>query len=280
MDLRILRYFIAVYEEKNITAASKICHVAQPSISLAINQLEGTLSHQLFFRHKKGVTPTEAGERLYPLARKLVNEASAIEDSFRKDFVKPELSISLLPTLEFERVGQLIRLFKDNIKDLQLRLVESQEKSDLRIISDVCCKDGDNFIPLWKEHYVLALPLDHFLLLKDEIELNDLHQIPFVERVHCEFRAMYSQVQHEGNLTVDIRAKVTTEEWALQLVKMGIGVCIVPESTIKNRTDIATRKIQELHGLIRLVGVSYPKSDSYSSVMETAIALCNQMSML
>ena len=68
MDLRLLRFFIAVYEEKNITLAAERCCVSQPSISSGIKQLEQELATQLFVRHKKGVNLTDEAHYLYPLA--------------------------------------------------------------------------------------------------------------------------------------------------------------------------------------------------------------------
>lgn len=56
MDLRLLKSFFAVYEEKNITLAAERCFVSQPSISNAIKQLEEELNTSLFVRHKKGST--------------------------------------------------------------------------------------------------------------------------------------------------------------------------------------------------------------------------------
>ena len=72
MDMRELRYFIAVFEECNLTAAAKRSFVSQPSISVAIADLEQELGTTLFIRHKKGVTPTASADDLYPLARRLV----------------------------------------------------------------------------------------------------------------------------------------------------------------------------------------------------------------
>lgn len=54
LDLRLLRFFIAIYEEKNITAAAARCHVSQPSLSAGLRQLEESLGDSLFIRGKKG----------------------------------------------------------------------------------------------------------------------------------------------------------------------------------------------------------------------------------
>ena len=80
MDLRALKYFIAVYEQKSFSGAAKSCFVAQPSISSAISQLRINIKCvQLFTRHARGVAATEHAEKLYPLAKGLHGQADAIK---------------------------------------------------------------------------------------------------------------------------------------------------------------------------------------------------------
>lgn len=59
-DLRALGYFVAAYEERSVTAASRRCFVAQPSISMAIKGLEDALNTTLFERSRQGLAPTPA----------------------------------------------------------------------------------------------------------------------------------------------------------------------------------------------------------------------------
>ena len=68
MDIRELRYFAAVFRERNLTAAAKRCFISQPSISAAITNLEAELGAALFIRHKKGMAPTEAAEQFHAVA--------------------------------------------------------------------------------------------------------------------------------------------------------------------------------------------------------------------
>ena len=72
MDLRSLRYFCAAAEAGSLTAAAERCHVAQPSISNAVAQLEQEFALRLFSRSKKGVTLTPEGEAFYQEAARLL----------------------------------------------------------------------------------------------------------------------------------------------------------------------------------------------------------------
>ena len=65
MDLRRLSCFVAVYEERNMTAAAQRCFVSQPALSASIKQLEQELATPLFQRHKRGVDLTDEAHQLY-----------------------------------------------------------------------------------------------------------------------------------------------------------------------------------------------------------------------
>ncbi len=79
MDLKSLTYFTSVYEKHSFSGAAKACYIAQPSISAAVAQLEQQLNVPLFTRHARGVTATEHGKKLYPLAKQLLGQAVAIK---------------------------------------------------------------------------------------------------------------------------------------------------------------------------------------------------------
>ena len=64
MDIRALRYFVAVFEERNLTAAARRCFISQPSVSAAVQSLEQDLETKLFIRHKKGMSPTAAASSI------------------------------------------------------------------------------------------------------------------------------------------------------------------------------------------------------------------------
>ena len=64
VDLRLLRFFIAIFEENNITSAANRCFVSQPSLSAGLKQLEEELGGQLFERSKKGVKPLDSAHYL------------------------------------------------------------------------------------------------------------------------------------------------------------------------------------------------------------------------
>src|SRR3954469_5840351 len=179
MDMRELRYFAAVFEERAVTAAARRCYVSQPSVTAAIAGLEDELGTRLFIRHKKGVSPTASGDQLYPIARRMLDEAEAVRTLFRTPAPRRDVTIGLMRSLDIRRVLELLRPLT-GAADLHLQLVEADERCDARIISRSLVDDRggrategrrglidrrETFVPLWRERYVVALPPKHELAL-------------------------------------------------------------------------------------------------------------------
>jgi DNA-binding transcriptional LysR family regulator len=265
MDIRELRYFSAVFEERSLTKAAARCFVSQPSISLAIANLEAELGTELFLRHRKGVVPLEAAERLQPIARRIVDEADAARNLFRHGAPKQVLKLGLMRTLDGRRVTALLKPLTAR-EDLKLHIVGPTERADARIVAKSLVGDGEHFLSMWSERYVAALPLTHPLTLKPRLRAADLADIAMIDRCHCEHSALAGR----GGKPREIAAIAETEDWALALVAAGIGVAIVPEGVVHNRNDVAVREIELT--LKRQVGLAYPASRAPSEALKTLIA--------
>jgi LysR family hydrogen peroxide-inducible transcriptional activator len=114
MEIRELRYFAAVYSERNLTAAARHCFISQPSISTAIASLEAELGTTLFIRHKKGVAPTASAEQFHAFARRIIDEADAARNLFRKPLALPALTLGLMRTLDMPRTVALLKPLTGN----------------------------------------------------------------------------------------------------------------------------------------------------------------------
>src|SRR4051812_17892413 len=173
MELRELGYFLAVYEERSVTAAARRSHVSQPSVSEALANLEHELATKLFVRHRKGATPTAAGEQLYPIAQRLVAEARGLPALFHAAPRPRRVVLGLLRSLDLVRIrGLIAALTRDHGLDLQL--VDVDQPSDLRIVSRGMRGEDEVFVPLWDERYVVALPRDHALAGRRAVRLSEL----------------------------------------------------------------------------------------------------------
>lgn len=90
MELRVLRYFLAVAREESITAAADSLHVTQPTLSKQLKELEDELGKQLFIRGNRKITLTEEGLFLRKRAQEIVD----LTDKTENDFLKPDEFVS------------------------------------------------------------------------------------------------------------------------------------------------------------------------------------------
>ncbi len=255
MDLRTLRYFISVYEELNLSAAAKRCLVAQPSISTAIQKLENELERELFIRHSKGVSPTQSGKKFYPYAIKVTADIQSMQKMFQEHLPQVSLKIAIMPFLSGDRVGRIIKQLLETIEDLDLTIVDWNEKADTRIVSSTMVQDNESFHKLWKDEYVLAMPVGHPLSQHQSIKLRQIDGIPFISRTFCDAIDSWNFAIQKQGVNINTKAIFSTEEYALDLVAAGLGISLVPSHSTTFRSDIVTRKVEDVK-LERLVGLA------------------------
>ncbi len=255
MDLRTLRYFISVYEELNLSAAAKRCLVAQPSISTAIQKLENELERELFIRHSKGVSPTQSGKKFYPYAIKVTADIQSMQKMFQEHLPQVSLKIAIMPFLSGDRVGRIIKQLLETIEDLDLTIVDWNEEADTRIVSSTMVQDNESFHKLWKDEYVLAMPVGHPLSQHQSIKLRQIDGIPFISRTFCDAIDSWNFAIQKQGVNINTKAIFSTEEYALDLVAAGLGISLVPSHSTTFRSDIVTRKVEDVK-LERLVGLA------------------------
>ena len=270
MEFRSLRYFVAVYEEHSLSAASRRCFVAQPSISAAIQQLESKLDCQLFLRHSKGVTPTPEGTRLYQHACRILDDIQTVQDAFHDAPRHLPVRLALMPFLSGKREGYIIKSLIRKVPGLDLTLVDTSHESDARIISSTIQKPDEAFHKLWKDRYVLAAPANHPLAKQDSVLLAQLNKLPFISRRPCDIDEAWQFAVQKQGIHLDTKATVRTEEYALDLVAAGLGVSIVPKQSTDGWGGLALLDIADL-SLERVVGLAYDKDKPLPPALLSAI---------
>jgi len=271
MDLRALHYFSKVYEIGSISGAAKACFIAQPSISSSIQQLENELCCQLFFRHARGVKASEAGEQLYPLAKKLLGQADAIKTIFTDNTKKIPVRLGLTKGLGVARMSALLKDFTASIDAMELTLVPPEEPCDAKIIASEEKLQDDTFHPMWQENYALAVPHNHVLAFQKSIELKDLQQQPFIHRTTCSVWPQFVEALQQADIIIDVRAKIQTIDYALGLVSAGLGLALLPlYSETQQNNDISFQPIQGL-ALTRNIGLAYQKQSQVTDLLNFII---------
>ncbi|WP_206485092.1 LysR family transcriptional regulator [Thalassotalea sp. G2M2-11] len=257
MDLKHLNYFIHVYEQQSFSAAAKVCFIAQPSISSAVAQLETEIHQPLFIRHARGVTPTEHGIKLYPLAKQLLGQADAIKSSFKVKANRHSFSLGVTRGLGVKRMSVLLRDFTASQPNIELTLVPQYEQCDARIIIKEELKDGESYHSIWQEDYLVAMPHNHPLSLQESIELHDFDGLAFIQRTPCSAWQSLTDTFTLTGVELDIRAKIQTIDYALGLVRAGLGCALVPaHREIIEQQDLAFKAINGMQ-LTREIVLAY-----------------------
>ncbi|OZM76742.1 LysR family transcriptional regulator [Pseudonocardia sp. MH-G8] len=127
MDLRQLRYFLAVAEERSVTRAAGRLHLTQPPLSAQLTRLEHELGVDLFVRHRRGVDLTEAGRRLAEHARRLLADVEAAAESVRRTGQghSGRLTLAFVPATAWSVLPPLLRRFHAAGPGVELRLLEA-----------------------------------------------------------------------------------------------------------------------------------------------------------
>jgi LysR family hydrogen peroxide-inducible transcriptional activator len=279
MNLRDLKYILAVADTRHFGRAAERCFVSQPTLSGQIKKLEDELGVTLFERTNRSVEITPIGEAVLEHARLLLEQANAIEQVARaqRDPLAGPLRVGAIPTLSPYLMPLILVPLKQRYP--QLRLVLSEEITDalmarlhrheLDAVLVATPEEGADLaqIPLFDEPFWLAHPRAHPIYAKDEITARDLEEIDLLllSEGHC-LTHQVMEVCHladrpqQGEMA-DLRA--ASLETLLQLVGAGFGCTLVPALAIRGgwMTDsgIIARRL-ELPEAYRRVTLVYRRS--------------------
>ena len=138
MDVRQLRYFIAIVEARSFSRAAELLHVAQPALSHHVRTMESDLGVQLLHRGARGVLPTEAGLRLLERAHVVDAEISFLYDHVRGRETRPTGDVRFgMPGTVSEQLGAaLIETARRNYPEIRIRIAEAMSGFVLNWLRD------------------------------------------------------------------------------------------------------------------------------------------------
>jgi LysR family hydrogen peroxide-inducible transcriptional activator len=244
VNLRNLKYTIAVAETRHFGKAAERCFVSQPTLSGQIKKLEDELGVVIFERTKRWVELTPIGGEIIDLARKIVEQTDALTQlaTARQDPLSGPLRVGAIPTLSPYLIPPILKPLKTRCPQLQLVLYEEitdtllqrlrNHQIDIALIATPIGEPDLDAFPLFDEPFWLVHPRNHPLACKDEISPKDLHQLDLLLLAdgHCLAQQVMDvcgwehrpQPQEMG----DIQA--SSLETLLQLVGAGFGSTLVP----------------------------------------------------
>ncbi|OZI13378.1 LysR family transcriptional regulator [Bacillaceae bacterium SAS-127] len=273
MDLRKMRYFITVVQQKNFSKAAEILHVSQPSLSNAIMKLEDEVGFPLLERNTRNVRLTQSGEMMYMRALELINDFDHLKQEMRevKEIGNGQLSLGLIESANYW-LPKVIHRFKADYPQVQIKFsellgVEQVQKSLLNyethavITNQLVSHDDLLTHPIYHERLVLLFHRDSPLAKLEQITMKDLEKEPFIiSTAGFQTRQDILQAFKNEQATPRMMYEIERFETACSLVEEGLGITIIPENYIKNSTfpAVYTRYIHS-EALTRTVYLAYSK---------------------
>jgi DNA-binding transcriptional LysR family regulator len=280
MELRHLRYFVAVAEELHFRRAAERMHISQPPLSEQISQLEDELGSRLLERDRgREVRLTVAGVAFLEEARKILLQvgeaAEAVHRASRGEI--GTLRVGLAPAMAYGVVPMILRQLRADAPMISLQLSELvtplQEKAILDRTLDVgfCYgrlqSDGLAAECIHRERLVLAVPDHHSMANKERVRLAQLESERFITIPRAKSPGLYDhifQTCYKAGLSPRVAQEATQFQTAIGLVCVGMGVALVPESIVALKrdgvkyvpTDVDTPVIETL--MVRLPDEPYP----------------------
>ena len=245
MELRHLRYFIAVAEELNFTRAAEKLHIAQPPLSQQIQHLEAELGFQLFRRTKRTVHLTAAGQVFFEEAGKILQQVDRAIQLGRQTSRGElgQLTIGFVSSSAHNVVPAILQAFRIRCPAVKLELHELTTNEqlqrlrfgqiDIGFVRPPVEEDGINSEIVFREPLIVALPETHPAADRAQVELRQLSTEPFILFPRSQAPGLYDLIvslcQQAGFSPIAAQEAIQMQT-IVSLVAADMGVAIVPAS--------------------------------------------------
>src|ERR1700686_5228545 len=243
MELRHLRYFIAVAEEGSLTlAAEKRLHTSQPSLSRQIRDLEYEVGVQLMSRSVHGIELTAAGRAFLDHARLSLTQAEAAAEAARRaaEPAKQSFTVGFLTGQEMDWLPEAMRILHDELPNLEVTVSSQYSpqladalmrgKLDAAFMRPEVHTPDLIYRPVKKEPLVAVLPSDHRLAACDAIDPHDIVGETFVSVSNTAptLRVVINDYLERSNLGIRPDHEVDNLAMAMSLIASTRGVALLP----------------------------------------------------
>jgi LysR family hydrogen peroxide-inducible transcriptional activator len=246
MNLKDLKYLVALADTGHFGKAADRTFVSQPTLSAQLKKLEQYLGVKLVERQPKNVQLTEVGKQIVVRARRMLDESDEIIALARNntDPFAGKLKVGLIPTIGPYLLPRVMQKLRKALPHLGLMLYEHQTEAllkrlrdgeiDLGIMALPIAQDGLESRQLYEEAFTVALPNNHPLAAKSTIKVQDLkgQTLLLLEDGHClRDQALEVCSRIEIREAEDFRA--TSLETLRQMVVAGLGITLLPETAVE-----------------------------------------------
>ncbi len=242
MELRHLRYFIAVAETGSLTvAAEKRLHTSQPSLSRQIKDLEYQVGVELLRRSARGVELTDAGKAFIDHARLALSQVDAAVEAARRTAKpsKQRFALGFLTGQEMSWLPSAMDILHDDLPSIDVTvssdyspdLAEAVAKGKLDLALLRAEPDfGLEYRVIGKESLIVLMPSDHELAAKSSVRPQDLSGRPFIAMAHKArvLRAVIDDYLRQCGVDVEPSQEVDNPAMVMSLVASTGGLALIP----------------------------------------------------
>ena len=252
MDLRQLRVFVEVAQQRSFTRAAEQLHIAQPAVSISIRKLEEELELTLLNRQDKRVTLTAEGETLLAHAKRILENCSAAEAEMAelRGLGCGEVRVGIPPMMSSYYFPHIIREFRDRYPNLKLsvngegaasiqRMISNGE-IDMGVIAGHKVPEGLEYQHFLREEIVACVPGDHPLAERDTITFPDYLKEPLIVfKQGYYMRELMDELVEEGNLKPKVVFETNLFSLVRSLVKEQLGISTFLRMVISGDSELA-----------------------------------------
>ncbi len=245
MDLKQMRYFLAVAEERNLSRAAARLHMAQPPLTRHIHALEKELGTPLFVRTARGVELTEAGEALLEEVPNVLGMARRAREKAQRagQGLIGTLDVGIFGSGLLNVIPVLLARFHKERPEVRIGLHNMGKAEQIDALREQRITVGFNrLVPnepglmvetVLRERMIVALPEQHRLGKKRELTLRDLDSEPMILYPNAPLPGLAQEVMsafRAENVRLTIEQEVEDVVTAIALVAGGFGLCVTTES--------------------------------------------------
>ncbi|WP_433290226.1 LysR family transcriptional regulator [Pseudonocardia sp. CA-142604] len=257
MSLRQFEYALAVAAEGSVTAAAELLHVAQPSVSQQIRNLERELGVTLFARTSTGLVPTVAGRAFLREAEVAVSAARRARATAQAGAgaLVGELVVAVQMGFGTRQLPGALSALRRRFPRVEVTVFEEPSSAELerlcsRGVLDLalmaaCDRSPDDAHHLGDEEFVVVLGAGHRLLAADRVELRELDGEPWVrfDRDSALDGVLLNVLRDNDELTPTTAARVSQTVTAVRWAAHGLGVTLVPASAVPHDYEHLVRPV-------------------------------------
>ena len=291
MNIRDLKYLVAVADHRHFGKAAEACFVSQPALSMQIKKLEDTLGVLLIERTSKQLFFTEIGKLIVQQARDILYRVETLQEMANqsKDPFSGELHLGIIPTVAPYLLPIIIPGLSTLFPKLTLYLVEdttlnlltklNEGKLDAALLA--LPVEGDFIVhSLFDEEFLLAVPLGHPLAIQKTTNFSDLENktLLLLEDGHC-LRDQALAVCHRANASESKNFRATSLETLRHMVAAGVGITLMPKLSCRSNDGVSyipfTSPIP-----MRTIGLIWRKSTAKKILLEQLVTHIKNMKTL